>query len=129
MATNGFMGEFSSEWLSHHISVREFLPIVIAFELWGSCLANTSIVIHLDNAAVVNVINKTTSKDTKLMHQMRRLIILSLSQNIHFRAEHITGNANTAADLLSRLQVQEFMTRFPHMDKEPTQVPRSLIKI
>ena len=56
-------------------------------------------------------------------------MILSLSQNIHFRAEHIPGISNTAADLLSRLQVQEFMTRFPHMDKEPTQVPQSLIKI
>ena len=26
--------EFSSEWFSHRISVREFLPIVIVFELW-----------------------------------------------------------------------------------------------
>ena len=63
------------------------------------------------------------------MHLMRRLMILSLSQNIHFRAEHIPGISNTAADLLTRLQVQEFMTRFPHMDKAPTQVPQSLIKI
>ena len=41
---------------------------------------------------------------------------LSLSQNIHFRAEHIHSIANTAANLFFRLQVQEFMTRFPHMD-------------
>ena len=46
--------------LSHHVSLSEFLPIVIAFELWGSCLANIPIVIHSDNAAVVHghVINK-----------------------------------------------------------------------
>ena len=71
----------------------------------------------------------TTTKDTKFMHLMRRLMILSLSQNIHFRAEHIPGIANTTADLLPRLQLQEFMTRFPHRDKNPTQVPQSLIKI
>ena len=63
------------------------------------------------------------------MHLMKRLMMLSLSQNIHFRAKHIPGIANTAADLLSRLQVQDFVTRFPHKDKEPTQVPESLIKI
>ena len=39
------------------------------------------------------------------MHMMRRLMILSLSQNIHFQTEHIPGISNTAADLISRLQV------------------------
>ena len=63
------------------------------------------------------------------MHMMRRLMILSLSQNIHIQTEHIPGISNTAADLISRLQVQKFLTRFPHIDQEPTQVPQSLIKI
>ena len=39
------------------------------------------------------------------MHMMRRLMILSLSQNIHFQTEHLPGISNTAADLISRLQV------------------------
>lgn len=29
-----FFGQFSSNWLQFHIAVREFLPIVIALELW-----------------------------------------------------------------------------------------------
>lgn len=74
-------------------------------------------------------INKTTSKDTKLMQLMRRLMILSLSHNIHFQAQHIPGVANIAADLLSRLQVPEFLVRFPTMDKTPTMVPASYVKI
>ena len=89
---------FSSEGLSTHISIIEFLSIVIVFEFWGFCLANTTIVKHSDNAAVVHVVNKTTSKNTKRMHLMRRLMILSLPQNKHFRAEHIPAIANTAAD-------------------------------
>lgn len=127
--TKWFSEKFSQEWLSCHISVREFLPIVIAFELWGSCLANSTVVIHLDNSAVVHVINKTTSKDTRLMQLWRRLMILSLSHNIHFQAQHIPGVANTAADLLSRLQVPQFLIRFPNMDKTPTLVPASHVKI
>lgn len=127
--TKWFSEKFSQEWLSCHISVREFLPIVIAFELWGSCLANSTVVIHSDNSAVVHVINKTTSKDTRLMQLMRRLMILSLSHNIHFQAQHIPGVANTAADLLSRLQVPQFLIRFPNMDKTPTLVPASHVKI
>ena len=115
MSTNGFGGIFFGMVILSH-SVHEILHIVIAFELWESCLAYTSIVIHSDNTAVVHVIYKTTLKDTKLTHLMRRLMNLSLSQNVHFRAEHIHSIANTAANLFFRLQVQEFMNRFPHMD-------------
>lgn len=56
------------------------------------------------------------------MQLMRRLIVLSLTHNIHFYAKHIQ-------DLLSLLQVSEFKTRFPLMDKEQTQVPVSLVRI
>ena len=49
-------------WLQFHISVREFLPIVIAQEKWSSTLRNSTIVLHSDNLAVVQVINKNTSR-------------------------------------------------------------------
>lgn len=57
------------------------------------------------------------------MKLMRRLMILSLSHSVHFIAEHIPGKSNKAADLLSRLQVDEFEVQFPFMDNESTQVP------
>lgn len=56
-------------------------------------------------------------------------MIFSLSHNIHFQAQHIPGVANIAADLLSRLQVPEFLVRFPTMDKTPTMVPASYVNI
>lgn len=127
--TKWFYSEFAPEWLKYHISVRKFLPIVIALELWVPLLKNCIVVLHSDNIAVVHVINKTTSKDPNLMQLMRRLMILSLQHNIHFHAKHIPGISNTAADLLSRLQVKEFKARFPHMDNEPTPVPPALVRI
>lgn len=56
-------------------------------------------------------------------------MIVSLSHNVHFIAEHIPGKSNKAADLLSRLQVDEFKVQFPFMDNEPTQVPQELVHL
>ena len=63
------------------------------------------------------------------MRLMRRLMILSLTFNTHFSAEHIQGMTNVAADLLSRLQVSEFRAKLPHMSKEQTAVSPSFLKI
>ena len=68
-----FYGPFQEHWLAYHISVRKFFPIVLAMELWGEELSNTSVVLHSDNCAVVHVINKNSSKDPNLMKLMRRL--------------------------------------------------------
>lgn len=121
--TKWFFGSFDTSWLEYHISVREFFPIILAVEIWGSLLTNTSIVLHSDNIAVVYVINKLTSKDSNLMKLMRRLMVTSLKYNISFHAEHIPGLLNNAADLLSRLQVQQFKVQFPGMDKDCTKIP------
>lgn len=56
-------------------------------------------------------------------------MIASLRYNIHFRAEHIPGLLNTAADLLSRLQIQQFKDQYPKMDRKPTVVPPELLHL
>lgn len=50
-------------------------------------------------------------------------MVTSLKYNISFHAEHIPGLLNNAADLLSRLQVQQFKVQFPGMDKDCTKIP------
>lgn len=117
-----FFGPFDTSWQELHISVKEFFPIILAIETWGSSWSNSSIVLHSDNIAVIHVINKLTSKDSYLMKLMRRLMIAALTYTIHFHAEHIPGLYNTAADLLSRLQIQQFKVSFPEMDNESTAV-------
>lgn len=122
---NGSLGNLSH----YHISDREFLPIAIAFETWGSTFQNSSVVLHCDNSAVVQVINKTSCKDTNLMILMRRLMVLSPKNNILFSARHFTGVYNTAAHMLSRLQVTQFKMRFHYMDQDPTPVPQDSLRI
>ena len=82
--------------------IREFLPNIVAMDLWGTTLTNSSVVLHSDNIAVVHIINSNTSKDPNLMKLMRRLMVASPTYDIQFSAEHIPGLHNTAADLLSR---------------------------
>lgn len=88
-----------------------------------------SVILHCDNSDVVQVINKTSSKDSNSMILMRRLMVLSLKNNIHFSARHFPGVYNTAADILSRLQVTQFKMRFPYIDQDPTPVPQDSLRL
>lgn len=56
-------------------------------------------------------------------------MLLSLQHNIHFIAKHVPGVLDTAADMLSRLQVTEFQARFPHMQSRPTPISSTLVRL
>ena len=111
----GFAAVFGSKWFAEEwseylspmqIAIKELFPIVLALEIWGSEMANKKILFMSDNMAVVEVINKQTSREKNLMHLLRRLVLVCLSKNILFRAKHIPGKYNIIADRLSRLQFQ-----------------------
>lgn len=127
--TKWFSAAYSVEWLSYHISVREFLPIVITIELWHDHLSNRVVTFYSDNIAVVDIINKHSSRDPHLMTLMRRFMVNVLRYNIVFKAAHIKGLHNIPADLLSRLQISQFRERYPHMDRTPTPVPPDMVKL
>lgn len=56
-------------------------------------------------------------------------MVLSLKHNIHFSARHFPGVYNTAADMLSRLQVTQFKMRFHYIDQDPTPVPQDSLRL
>ncbi len=60
-----------------NIAVKEFLLIVLAVLKWGSSWANTKVLFLCDNMAVVQVINKQSSRDGKIMHLLRRRYLSS----------------------------------------------------
>ena len=70
---------FTDEWLPamqpFHITIKELFPIVLAVEIWGNALTNHKILFFTDNAAVVDIINNTTSKDKVIMKLVRRLAL------------------------------------------------------
>ncbi|XP_021367155.1 uncharacterized protein LOC110459297 [Mizuhopecten yessoensis] len=137
-SNRGFGAIFNTSWLfgtwpasftSYHITVKEFFAIVLAIEIWGPCLRNRCLLLYCDNMAVVDIINKQTSKDSTLMALTRRFVITSLRFNILFSARHIPGKSNILADHLSRLQVELFQQQAPHMERHSTPVPDHLLTI
>ena len=89
-----------------HISVQELLPIVIACVMGGGEIASSHIRCLCDNAAVVVMINKHTSKDLMAIYLLRCLFFICAQFNITLSAEHVAGIRNEAADALSRNNYQ-----------------------
>jgi hypothetical protein len=121
---------FSLPWESnvqhYHISLLELYPIIIALYIWGSSLQNKCILFMCDNAAVVDIINNQTCKDSNTMVLVRHLVITCLKYNINFRAKHIPGKNNIIADLLSRLQIPEALKLNDQLSHRGTHIPQHL---
>ena len=112
----------SAWWKEQNITFLELVPIVLALEVWGERARNQCVLIHSDNLALVHVINSQSSKEDLVMGYIRRLVLKALHSNVLIKAVHIPGVHNILADLLSRLQVPQFLERHPTADKFATTV-------
>ena len=83
---------FCGAWKSLNIAFLELFPIVIALHIWGPYMANRCVAFYTDNAAIVDIINRQTSKHQLVMILVRDLVLTSLKYNILFRARHIPDN-------------------------------------
>ena len=122
-----FSGIWPSQWKQYDITILEFYPIVIALHLWANKLSNKRIILYTDNEAVMHILNNNTSKDKALLGLIRALVLQCLKFNIVFRSEHVPGQHNVLADLLSRSQLQAFYAKAPMANKNPTQIPECLL--
>lgn len=122
-------GAWPESWKSLNIAFLELFPIVIALHVWGPRMNNQCVSFFTDNAALVDIINKQTSKHNLIMILIRDLVLTSLRHNILFRAFHVPGVDNTRADLISRFQIIDFKKAFPEADIEPTPIPETLLPL
>ena len=121
-------GAWPDQWKTLNIVILEFYPIVLSVLLWGHLMQNQRIIFFTDNAALVDIINKATSRDPIVMTFVRRLVLACLRFNILFRAQHVPGVKNGLADSLSRLQVSRFRRLAPvGIQTTPTLVPIHLL--
>lgn len=105
-------------------ALYELYPIIIAAILWGHEWLKKSILIHSDNTAVVEIINKGRSRSPTIMQFMRRLTLISAQQQFILQAAHVPGHHNSIADSLSRFSFQKFRRLAPDSDLHPTSVPQ-----
>ena len=79
-----------------------------------------------DNAGVVEIVNKLSSKNHHIMKLVRMLVLSCLKYNILFRSQHVPGCQNIIADDLSRFQIDEANRVASWLDTEPSVIPQSL---
>lgn len=129
LGVSWFVGHWTDQFHGVHITVKELFPIVLALEIFGLKLANHRILFLCDNQAVVEIINKMSSKENTLMKLVRRLVLATLKFNIQFRAKHIPGSTNVVADKLSRFQFQEARKLAPWLNLTPVSIPPHLVTL
>ena len=131
-STIGYGGFFGHRWFSgrwspqdknYNIALLELFPICVAIKLWGPALANKCIQINSDNIAVVHILNSSTSKDPLLMSLLRILILDCMTFNLFIQSQHIPGQFNTVADMISRGKEAQALQLYPHLSKEPEVIP------
>ena len=64
---NWFYGPWPPSRTSKNIIVLEMFLIVLSTKIWGTQLVNKCITFHTDNQALLQVINKKTTKDRELL--------------------------------------------------------------
>ena len=104
----------------------ELFPVVVAISVWGPLLANKKILFHNDNQAVVQIINKKSSKSPQIMALVRKFVLDTLHFNIIFRAEYIDNKINAIADSISRCQWWRFRSLAPQADPVRTPLPSDI---
>ena len=129
LGSQWFTGSWTQSHEDYQIAIKELFPIVLALEIWGHKLKNHKILFLSDNIAVVEIINKQSSKDQVIMRLVRRLVLCALQFNIFFRAKHISGKSNVIPDRLSRFKFQEAKSLAPWLNQQPTTIPPNLIYI
>ena len=110
-----------------NIAFLELLSILVAISIWLVILRHRQIVVFTDNEAIVSILSSGTSKNPNLIALVRVLFFLSVEFSCSTTFCHVPGKWNLLADLLSRLQVQEFNLACPTAAPQPSIIPDSIM--
>ena len=110
------------------IAYQELFPIVVAACVWGHTWQQKRIMFHCDNEATVNCINKGGSSSPLIAKLLRLLTLKAMFGNFVVRAAHVPGKTNCIADALSRKQIAKFFSLVPGACRQPTEIPKEVLK-
>ncbi len=131
----GFGAFFNNQWFSYswpsnttgvNIALLELFAVFAAVSTWSSELCNRSICVYTDNEAIVSIWAAGTSRDKAISALLRLMFFLCTGSNISLSFRHVPGVDNVYADLLSRLQVDRFLSLCPSALRHPSVVPDSV---
>lgn len=121
--------EWQNSQILKDITFLELIPIVLAFMIWGVSLSSKMLILHIDNISLVHILNKQSSKSDRVMSLLRPLMLMSLKNNIQFKAQHIPGKSNIIADAISRKQWEVFRKEAPSADLNPQLIPAQFQRV
>ena len=134
----GFGGTFGNSWIlgrwppsmaalnrgnAIDIDYLELFAIYAACSTWGHLWAGQRIVICTDNQPITDVWQAGTSKSKPIMSLIRLIFLIAANKQFSLSLKYIPGKQNTAADLLSRFQVDKFKEVVREADPQPTTLP------
>ena len=90
---NGLWAQLRWPWRNSHLmknmSFLEMVPLVLAMFLWVTSLENKKILFYIDSNSLVSIVNKRSSKDTWIMKMIRPFVLITMKNNVQFKAIHI----------------------------------------
>ena len=102
--------QWPEPWSEVRIAAKEMAPIVMAAATWGQTWHRCNVFFHCDNAAVVAVIQRKSTRDALFLHL---LYFYAAFFQFSYSAHHLPGVSNVAADALSRGNMSLFLSLFP----------------
>lgn len=100
---------FGANYAILNIQIVELYSVLVSLYLGIHKLANKRVVLFCDNESVVHMLNKTTSSCRVCMIMIRMIVLWSMKFNARIFCMHLRSEQNTAADLLSRGRIQEYL--------------------
>ena len=128
-SSHWFQIKWPADWLSLNIAIKELLPIVVAAATWGSFWRGSQVLCFSDNMSVVHAICSRSVRNPQLMRLLRALFFVEAHFNMSLGARHVAGVSNTAADALSRDNVDLFRLSAPQADAHPSPPPEGLLPL
>ena len=104
-----------------NINWRELYAITMALAIWGDQFKGKRILVHCDNASVIQIMAKGSSKSKSMMVLVRSLAMFGMQHNFDLHLQHIPEVNNGIADALLRLNHEQFQQLTPGSD--PTMMP------
>ena len=93
-----FMLPWAGPVKDSNITVKELVPITLAAAVWGSTWRGRTVLAQCDNMAVVDIINRGTSRDKTVMHLVRCLAFIKAKHE--FEQPCMSGEWTTQGQML-----------------------------
>ena len=108
------------------IAFLELVPIIVTAHLWGASWCHLRVQFLCDNAAVVAVLDSSTSPWCTCPGHSRAS---HASRALFFFCHLCPRSAELRRWRLSRLNLQELCRLAPHVDPKPQRIPESLLRL